>query len=273
MLADLRRTRPRSRPRRLLRHRAGLWTETLEARRLLVAPPINVAAGLPIASGLPLPGLATGLGLATTAQSLPSATATVAPASVAAPVMPTTIALATGPATTLSPLMNDAETANATASEVARPTPGRSDRISIILPAPDVVSTIHLHLGDPVAIYPGPEVGDSPPSPVSPLPESTPLDLGPAAPPLAPPVAAPIPAAAPAAEREPIALEVWDAALAQITLPWAGDEATAPSRTTEATLAGGALLAAWTGWKYGPRTEGRSRRRPQVLRSRGGADG
>ena len=267
MLADLRRTRPR--PRRLARHRASLWTENLEARRLLVAPPINVAAGLLIATGLPLPGLASGFGLATTAQSLPSSTVTVAPASVASPVMPTMIASATGPATTLSPLMNDFETANATASEVARPTPGRSDRISIVLPAPDVVSEIHLHLGDPVAIFPGPEVGNLPPSSDSPVPELSPVPPGSPAHELTPPNSDPAPAsapdAAPEAAGEPIALEVWDAAIAHIALPWTSDEPATPSATIEATLAAGALLAAWTGWKYGPRVEGRSRRRPRVL--------
>ena len=267
MLADLRRTRPR--PRRLARHRAGLWTENLEARRLLVAPPINVAAGLLIATGLPLPGLATGLGLTTTAQSLPSSTVTVAPASVASPVMPTMIAEATGPATTLSPLMNDSETANATASEVARPTPGRSDRISIVLPAPEFVSNIHLYLGDPAAIFPGPEVGDFPPSSNSPASDQPPVGSDPTAPLLAPPDGAPAPAPVPDAPPEAAGatttLEVWDASLAQIALSWTSAEPSTPSATTEATLAAGALLAAWTGWKYGPRVEGRSRRRPLVL--------
>src|SRR6185312_5878743 len=127
MLVLDRRTRPRTR--QLARHRTGLWTEALESRRLLAAAPINVASGLAFAIALPVPGLATGMGLASTAQTLPTATVSVSPAPIATPFAPS----ATGPSTTLSPLPNDSETAVAPASEVARPTPGRSDRISNII--------------------------------------------------------------------------------------------------------------------------------------------
>ena len=161
MLALLRSLRPRSR--RHARPRAGahfvpgrgLGSESLEARRLLAADVLAVMPAASYATGLPLPGLAVGAGLAPASASAAAATSavtvapvatSVAPASAVSPAVPSP----TGPSTTLSPLMNDAETANATASEVARPRPGLSDRISIVLPAPEAVAPI-VHLRSPGA--------------------------------------------------------------------------------------------------------------------------
>ena len=248
----------RRRPRRLARHRTGLGTENLEARRLLAATPINVASGLTIASGLPLPGLATGSGFATTAQSSATAAVTVAPSSVGSPVVPS----ATGPSTTLSPLMSDSETAVATASEAARPTPGRSDRISVILKAPEVAVVTHLQTPDPIEVIPGPEIQGRPP--VVPAPAQPTVE------PPAPlrqvdPDPAPIPKAVPEAPKEPIAFQVWDAALDSLSAEISKDTSASLTHRTEAALAAGAMLAAWTGWKHGPRSQGRSRRRPVAI--------
>ncbi len=264
-LAYPRRTRVRNRPRRRAHHRIGLWAETLEARRLLASTPISVASGLIAASGLPLPGLATGSGFSATAQSPSTASVTVAPASVL--VSPTTTAsmvpTANGPSTTLSPLMDDSETAVATASEVARPTPGRSDRISVVLPAPDAVPIPELRSSDPIEVIPGPEIL-GPPAP-APLPAPAQAPAEPArAVELAP---APVARAVPEEANEPITFEAWDASLGIIAADLA-DEApasTSPTHQTEAVVAAGAMLAAWTGWKYGPRSKGRSRRRPLAI--------
>jgi len=262
MLACDRRSRPH--PRRFNRHRIGLGTEGLESRRLLVAAPINVASGLFLATGLPLPGLATGLGLPSTAQSLPSAAVTVAPASVASPFVP----LATGPSTTLSPLMNDAETANATSSEVARPTPGRSDRISVILAVPDVVPIPELRTPGPIEVIPGPEVQPLAPAPVAPVPAPAQPPAGPVVP--APPVdTAPAPGLQAVREESTDAMtfQVWDAALELLATDHAEDAPVSLTARTEGLLAAGALLAAWSGWKYGPRSAGRSRRRPLAIKA------
>ena len=254
--------RARPRPRRQARRRAVCWAEALEPRYLLVAPPINVAAGLMIASGLPLPGLATGQGLATTSQTLPTTAVTVAPASAAAPLVeaPTATATATGPATTLSPLMDDSETAAATASEVARPTPGRSDRISIILPAPETVPIVNLRVPSPIEVIPGPEVVPPPPALNNPV-EQPSVPVAPVA--AIPPV--PTPVAPPAVTAESVPVLIWDAALHCVATDDTDEAPGSLAARTEEVLAAGALLAAWGGWKYGPRSTGRSRRRPRAI--------
>src|SRR4051794_32657379 len=162
MLVLDRRSRPR--PRRLARSRTGLWTEALESRRLLVATPINVASGLTFAIALPVPGLASGMGLPSTAQALPTVTVSVSPAPVVTSFGPS----ATGPSTTLSPLPNDSETANAPASEVARPPPGRSDRISSFVEVPEIITPPPLRSPGPVEVIPGPEIQARPPAPADP---------------------------------------------------------------------------------------------------------
>ena len=269
MLAQSRQTRRR--PRRLLRPRVGLGTESLEPRRLLVAPPINVALGLTIATGLPLPGLASGFGLASGAQSLPSSTATVAPASTSStvPVVPSMVAAATGPATTLAPLMNDAETANATASEVARPTPGRSDRISVILPAPDLVATLHLRSPNTIPVVPGPEVEPpaAPPEATTPapIPEQPTVPVPPAEPVPGNELEA-IPRAAQA--RASVPPELWDELLGLVADEVAVIQGAEPAPRAGALIALGVGLAAWGGWQHGPRAEGRSRSRALAIAAR-----
>ena len=261
MLVHDRRLRSRSAPR--ARRRLGCDPEGLETRRLLAATPINVASGLVLASGLPLPGLATGLGLASGVATLPSSAVSVAPASVATSAVaanPTIISMATGPATTLSPLMSDAETANAAASEVARPIPGRSDRISVILPAPEIVAILHLQPNEPRTVEPGPELEPAIPAPATP---TVPAPVSNPAPP-----AAAAPDDAPRPVEPPVAFEVRDATLELLATEPTDLLAESPTEfavTTQGPLAAGALLAAWGGWKYGSRLDGRSRRRPLVI--------
>lgn len=258
-------------------------TEGLELRRLLAATPINLAVASPVASGLPLPGLAYGLGLPTTGQASPPAMAMVsvapgssgvATASIVLPSVPS----ATGPATTLSPLMNDAETANAAASESARPRPGLSDRISIILGPPEFLAPIvHIRSPNSRPIVPGPESEPFAPDPLpvpAPAPELPPAPAEPA--PGADAAPAPVDQAEGELGRDPAALGARDAALAMIAAAVAAeDEADAEvdaeasiaagPRRAEAVLAAGALLAAWGGRNLGPRARGRSRRRALAI--------
>ncbi len=255
----------RSRSRRLARYQSGLGAEGLESRRLLVATPINVASGLTFALALPLPSLATGLGLASTAQAVQTVTASVAP--VAAPAASSFGPSPTGPSTTLSPLPNDFETAVATASEVARPTPGRSDRISSVIEAPQVVPILRLRSPDAVEVVPGPEIQARPQAPAAPAPRPA----GPAQPPVEPsaparPVpTAPSPKVAPEGPKESMNFEVWDAALDLVATDLPEDSPGSPTHRAEGAMAAGALLAAWGGWRYGTRFEGRSRRRPSSM--------
>ena len=259
----------RSRPRRLARHLTGPRPEALESRRLLASTPIDVAAGLTFATALPVPGLATGMGLASTAQTLPTVTVSVSPAPVVASFGPST----TGPSTTLSPLPNDSETAVATASEVARPTPGRSDRISSVVEAPQIIPIPHLRSPEPVDVLPGPEIQARPPAlaPAPALPVQPPVEPAKPAEPARPPIdlvpapvpdAAPAPKAAPAESKDPMTFGAWDAAIDLVATDLTDDSPASMPYRTEGAMALGALLAAWGGWKYGPRLEGRSRRRP-----------
>ena len=242
------------RPRRPGHHRTDPWTEPLESRRLLASAPISVAPGLTFATALPVPGLATGMGLPSTSQTIPTVTVSVSPS----PVAPSFGPSATGPSTTLSPLPTESETAVAAASEVARPTPGRSDRISSLIEAPEIIPIPHLHLSppDPAPVVPRPEIQARPPAPAPAIPAPPPAEP---AEPVRPvePTPAPVPKAAPAETRVPMTFEAWDAALDLVAteLPEAS-----PAYRAEASMAVGALLAAWGGWKYGSRLEGRSRR-------------
>ena len=251
----------RSRP----RHRHLAWTEPLEARRLLAATLITPAPTPAFATALPVPGLATGMGLASTAQTLPTVAVSVSPAPVASPFGPS----ATGPSTTLSPLPNDSETAVAAASEVARPTPGRSDRISAIVEAPEIVPLPHLRSPDADEVIPGPQIQARPPAPApAPVPAPAPAEPArqkaePAEParPVAP-APDPVPKAAPEGSKAPMTFEAWDAALELVATGLPEGSETSFVHRTEAAMASGALLAAWGGWKYGSSLRGRSRRRP-----------
>ena len=244
----------RTRPLRIARHRAGLLSglESLESRRLLAATPINVASGVLLATGLPVPGLATGVGVGATAQTMPASTigVTASPTTAGSPFGSS----ATGPSTTLSPLSDDSETALAPASEVARATPGRSDRISVLIESPEIVLIPHLGPAANDAFIPGPEVRALPPAPV-------PAPAAPAAPARVEPAPNDAPKAAPEA-MAPISFEIWDATLELVSAEITEGSTTPIDGSRGSALAAGALLAAWGGWKYGPSLEGRSRRRP-----------
>lgn len=263
---------PRPRPRRRPRHRALSGAEGLEARRLLVATPIQVAAGLTFAIASPLPGLASTAGPAASVQTLASVSASVAPATAtsAAPAAmfgPT----ATGPATTLSPLANDSETAVAAASEVARPQPGRSDRISVEVEQPVVpAEPPPLRAGEPVEVVPGPEFPAPPPAA-----EAAPAEPAPApAPPEAIPAPAPAPNPAPLPESiDPTAsLDAWDRALDLVTPSDSSDDADADADATPSAAtrlaAGVVAVVAWGGYRYAPRVSGRSRQDALVVTDR-----
>ena len=251
----------RSRPRRGNRHRIGLGSEGLESRRLLVATPLNVAAGLTFAIASPLPGLASGAGFLRTGQSIQTVSATVAPAATSAPAAMNFGPSATGPAPTLSPLANDSKTAEAAASEVARPTPGRSDRISTILAAPEVIPIPHLAPPEEAPVVPGPAIQGPPvapaPAPVAPLPAEPAPDV-----PAAPADAIPLPEVAP---QPPMTLHAWDLALDLVATEPADTPTPSPTRRAEAAMAAGVLLAAWGGWRNRPRPDGHSRRRPLAI--------
>ena len=249
------------------RNRLGLTTEALESRRLLASTVIDVTTGVTFAPGLPVAGLATGIGLAATNQTVATVSVSVSPATTPAPAAVTpAIPSPTGPSTTLSPLMTDSETANATASEVARPTPGRSDRISNLIVAPEIVPLPHLREPEAIQIIPGPEVQPVPlaPAPAEAAPEAPKAE---SAVPARPADVAPVPKAEPAEPKEPMAFRAWDAAIDLVT---PSDNPTAsvsdsPIDRAEGALAIGALLAAWGGWKYAPKPAGRSRRRATTV--------
>jgi len=259
--------RPRRiRPRRKTRHQVGLWTETLEARRLLASTPINLASFSIVASGLPAPGLVSGQGFSTSAQSASTASATVAPASAPSLVVASTVFSATSPSPTLSPLMNDFETAVATSSEVARPTPGTTDRISVILEAPEFGPIPHILVSDPIEVIPGPELQAPPKAAPAPAPAPVQPPAEPAAPvPAIDQAPAPTPELALEASEQPVTFEVWDTTLDQLASDLNSEAPASLTHRAEAVVAAGAMLAAWTGWKFGPRSEGRSRRRPLAI--------
>lgn len=231
----------------------GPWTEPLESRRLLVATPINVATGLVIATGLPLPGLATGVGLPAPSLSspgLPTIATTVAPGSPTSVFVPST----TGPSTTLSPLMNDSETAVAAASETARPTPGRSDRISTLIDPVETIEIPRYRDSEAIAVIPGPELQ---PVPDLPAPPALPALRPPSEPiPTAPPLFRPVTPSGPAA------YEVHDAAIDLIVAELDEEPSLTSPHQAEMSLALGALLAAWIGWKRENRSDRRSSSRP-----------
>ena len=242
-------TRPRPRPRRLAGRRLPLRAESLESRRLLDASATNMAAGLTFGLALPGPGIAPLLSVVSPAQAIaPGGSMSFGPS-------------ATGPSTTLSPLANDSETAIATASEVARPTPGRSDRSTSAIEAPDILRIIPIEAPDPVVVVPGPEIRAVPTIPApAPAEPARPIDAAPA------PAPAPVPAPAPEVPKDPVTLAAWDAAIEIVA---AEDVAEAPPASpvhrVEVAMAAGALMAAWGGWRFGSRLDGRSRERSPAI--------
>ncbi len=277
MLGHARRFRTRSSQlaRLRVRPRPGLASEGLEIRRLLAASPINVAANLPLASGLPLPGLATGLGFTSSPATLTTSAVSVAPVSVSVAPGATaagTISSATGPSTTLAQLMNDYETANAASSEVARPQPGRSDRISVILGTPEVVPILQLRSPTGVEVIPGPDLELFAPARLFPVePPLEPIAPAPVPVPALPadpvPALAPLPEGQASAVLDPVPVAVWDAALELITAEIEQEGPTPLARPTQAALAAGAMLAAWTGWKSHSTNDGRSRRQTKAIQA------
>ena len=244
-----------------------MWAEALESRLIMVATPINVASGMIIASGLPLPGLAVGSGFPASAQTLPSSAVTVAPVSVSTAVAAPFVESPTGPSTTLSPLMTDSETANAAASEVARPRPGQSDRVQSFIEV-ETVPVPELRVPNQSEVIPGPELL-SPEAPAAPALQPAVPAANPTVPtvPALPVEAVPAPAPGLDAEvaEEAVPVHLWDASLQLLGMELDEDAPVSLSTRTEGVLAAGALLAAWGGWKYGPSAEGRSRRRSKVI--------
>ncbi len=263
---------PSPRPGRVDRRRARHLAEPLESRRLLSLSPSLAIVVLPVAVAAPVPGLVSGIGLAASASSQPSATVSVSPTPSAAPAMAAGSS-PTGPSTTLSPLPTEAETAAAASSEVARPTPGRSDRIASFLPTPEVLETSGLRSPDPAeAMVPEPSLPEGPAAPPGDRPPA-PADVPRADPPAepAPPprqLAPPAPELAPATPKDPVTLEVWDAALLEVvTADRIGAQADSTAWQVDGRLAAGAALAFWGGREFVARRQGRSRRRPILVAS------
>ncbi len=264
---------------------------------VIESSPIDVASNPAFATGLPVTGLEPGTSLATPAGStlptfqasvsLPPITSSFPPLSGPSTGPSSFGPSATGPSTTLNPLGNDTETAIAPAAEVAVPTPGRSDRISSIVSTPPIIPLPHLRSPEldvvperraqprPPAKAPAlpvqPPVKPATPTPEPAVPKAAEPEIAPPARPIdagepTVPKAAPTePKAAPAEPKEPMSFQVWDTAIDLIAT---GDSEDSPALMTdrmEGAMAFAALLAAWGGWKYGARPEGRSRRRPYSL--------
>ena len=262
MSARSRRPRPRRRASRLL----GFGAEGLEARRLLVATPINVAAGLTLAIASPLPGLASTAGPISPSQAIATTSATVAPVSAtSAGPAANNIAMATGPATTLSALANDSETANATASEVARPRPGLSDRVQSAIPEAETTPAPKVEAPTPVEVIPGPEL-QAPPAPL-PTVEPTPAEPVAPAPTDAAPAPAPVPELAPLPDAPDLGFAAWDVALDLVSTDQP-EETEAPPTVGSVAVAAGVVVVAWGGWHLSPRSKGRSQRTPVVVNDR-----
>lgn len=295
-------SRSRSRPR--APHGVGPRSESLETRRLLdasmpiVTPslsfaiglaaaessPINVAAGSEFAPGFAVTGLEPGTGLATPGQTLTAFQASVSlpPITSAIPPLsgPSTTATsfgpsATGPSTTLNPLGNDTETAVAAASEVAQPTPGRSDRISNIVVTTPIIPLPHIRPPEPALVNPAPRRQPNPPvkAPAPPVQPPVQQPAEPAVPKAVEPAPAtpvrpievepaPVPKVVPTEPKEPMSLHTWDAAIELVEADLSEGLPASLSIRMEESMAAGALLAAWAGWNYGSRLEGFSRRRP-----------
>jgi hypothetical protein len=189
---------------------------------------------------------------------------------------------ATGPAPTLNPLGNASETAVASASEVLRPTPGDTDRVASYLPAPRIIPLPHLRAPGPEVLpgrgarpapaVPRREPQDQPPvdrhAPAAPVPMPAPVAPKAVEPESAAPArpidTAPSPASEPARPEatRPISLRTWDAAIELVESDLAADSSALAAHRAEESLAVGALIAAWGGWNFASRLEGRSRSRP-----------
>jgi hypothetical protein len=230
-----------------------------------------VSADLATSEGASSPGI----GLATPAQTYQTSQASVSlplfeSAYGVAPLGPSAYGpSAAGPASTLNPLGYGSETAIAAASEVVHPTPGRSDRISSIVRTPPIVPLPHYESPEPEVIQ-QPEIQDKAPAkPAPPVQQAEPPEkpADEAKPVVTTPVDA-IPApdimALPSTEapQSPMSYQAWDAAIELVDndLPEVGSSV--PTSHAEGSLAVGALLAAWGGWNFRARLEGRSRIRP-----------
>jgi hypothetical protein len=229
-----------------------------------------VSADLAMSEGASTPGI----GLATPSQTYQTSQASVSlplfeSAYGVAPLGPSTFGpSATGPASTLNPLGYGSETAIAAASEVVHPTPGRSDRISSIVRTLPIVPLPHYDSPDPEIIQ-QPEIQDKAPAkPIPPVQQVQPPEMH-EAPPAKPtdevkPVV-PVPVnliPGPDATPSPLSFQAWDAAIEFVENDLPEVTSAVSASHAEGSLAVGALLAAWGGWNYRARLEGRSRSRP-----------
>jgi hypothetical protein len=292
-------------------HHLSLVTEPLEVRQLLASVAPSVQSTLTFAIGLPIPSLETGaflpvpaeetwlnadqtmeeiisadlamldgqptpgIDLATPAQSFQTSQA-----SISLPVFESSYGSTplstffgppvTGPASTLNIL---SETANAAASEVAQPTPGRSDRISSIVRTPPIIP-LRLYRAPEPEIIAEPEIQKKPPAkppapPVQPPPKDSQPPEKPAEPTVPAPgneaIPAPAPKEAPTEPKQPMSLQAWDAAIDLVETDLPEVSSAVPTSRAEGSLAAGILIAAWGGWNYRSSLEGRSRRRPQIF--------
>jgi hypothetical protein len=279
---------------------SGLPVLSLETGSDLAAiesQPINSTPGLAVAAGLPMASVDTSTGLASPitsmastqpSVSLPSITTTFPPLNGAALGPSSFGPSATGPSTTLNPLGNDTETAVAAAAEVAQPTPGRSDRISSIIRATPIIPLPHYRSPDDLGDVPGPRVRPRPPVKAPAVPTQPPVEP-PAPAPEVPKAAAPEPApparpvevepavipstapaepkATPAEPKGPTTFNAWDSAIDLVETDLAEASSASLANHAEASMAIGAMLAAWGGWSLKASSEGRSRRRPLAVKT------